>query len=191
MIPEIILFSWIYGKRWIRFSTNYYPSLPERKLEVNVFKQYVEARTPRHLFVYLSYGRCFLDASKDIKNTPDSSECALKELTGTHACTRAVIVCVCLCVFSHPVMPTSPLPPSSGQAWPICHIPPSIPSSIPPPSATLCPSLPLRIHPCIPSLLFLYLPPSLHPCLPPVTLKPPSSSPQLCSFFVLHSFLSS
>lgn len=75
--------------------------------------------------------------------------------TGAHTCKYAVIVCiVCLCVFPHPVMPTSPLPPSSGHARPICRIPPSIPSSIPPLCAALCPSLPLRIHPPFPSPRF-------------------------------------
>lgn len=113
---------------------------------------------------------------KDSENTPDSRECAWEELRSARVC--AVFVCV----FSHPVMPTSPLPPSSGQARPICHIPPSIPSSIPPPSAACCPSLLLRTHPPFPSLLFLYLPPATFS----VILHLPSNSP---SYVLHHLFL--
>lgn len=79
-----------------------------------------------------------------------TAESVDEELTGT------LDVCVCVC--SHPGMPTSPLPPSSGQARPICHNP------------SFHPSLRVPILRCHPSCFSL--PPSLHPPVRPPVLAP-------------------
>lgn len=144
--------------------------LQEQK--INLCKQYVETCPLRHLFVYLSYGRRFLDTRKDIENTPDSRECAWDELNSAHACMRAVsvcIVCVCVCSLTLWCQPLRTLPALARHDPSVTFFLPSLLPSLPHPPHSVHPSL------CV-SILLFHPPVSLFTSILP--------SPSLFSYFV-------
>lgn len=136
--------------------------LQEQK--INLCKQYVETCPLRHLFVYLSYGRRFLDTRKDIENTPDSRECAWDELNSAHACMRAVsvcIVCVCVCSLTLWCQPLRTLPALARHDPSVTFFLPSLLPSLPHPPHSVHPSLCVSILLFHPPCFFIYLHPSI------------------------------
>lgn len=115
--------------------------------------------------------RRFLDTKEDIENTPDSSECTVRERSVHMA--RCVCRCVLVCVLS----PYDANLFAPSQLWPgTTHLSHSSfhPIFHPPPFAALCPFLPLRTHPPVrPSTSF---PPSL----------PTSNSNLLVKLWILY-----
>lgn len=156
--------------------------------KINLCKQYVETCPPCHLFVYLSYGRRFLDTRKDTENTPDSRECAREELSGARACVRVLIVCiVCVCVCSLTLwcQPLRSLPALARHDPSVTFLLPSLLPSLPHPPHSVHPSL------CVSS--FFSVPPvSLFTSIPPaLSVRSFLKSPRLCSLslFALKKFL--
>lgn len=118
----------------------------------------------KHLFVYLSYGRRFLDTRKDIENTPDSRECAWDELNSAHACMRAVsvcIVCVCVCSLTLWCQPLRTLPALARHDPSVTFFLPSLLPSLPHPPHSVHPSLCVSILLFHPPCFFIYLHPSI------------------------------